>query len=118
MTTTITSGATTITPTLVLGYDAETKSGNTIHELLGSAEPAVTFGTESLRIGSLEMFFLTRAAAWAAQAFLKSLVVFTLASTDESVIGMKFVREGEMKIGIDRETFTKWVVTFSYREVN
>lgn len=118
MTSTITIGAASFTPALVLGYETESNAGNTIHTVVGSTgQPAVTLGAETMRAGTLEMYFATRALAWAARATLKTIGVFTLVSTDEPVIGMKFVRAGRMTIGLDPDTLKDWVVRVGYQEV-
>jgi len=117
MATTITAGATTITPALVLGYDTTTRAGNVMHQIIGSSAPAVTFFPESLRSGELKLMFPSRALAWAAQTFLKAQTIFTLASTDETLIGMKFVRDGSMSIALDNDMLEFWQLTVSYQEV-
>lgn len=117
MTTTISAGATTITPAVVLGYETSSESGNTVHAVIGAEDPAVTLGVEGMRSGTLEMAFITQALAWAARAFLKTPNIFTLASTDATVIGMRFVRTGRMSIGLDPETLSVWVLTTDYQEV-
>lgn len=117
MSTTITIAASTIMPTLVLGYQTETETQNVTHVLLNSASRAVTLGAESLRSGELQLFFSTESAAWAARTVMKTVGVFTLASTDIAAIGMKFVREGSMRIALDEATREQWVLYVSYREV-
>lgn len=117
MATTITAGATTITPDLVLDYEARSETSNTIHEVLNSDARAITLGVESLRAGTLNLYFATQTAAWAAHTFLKTSTLFTLASTDATVIGMRFVREGRMSIEIDTRTMTRWLLHVNYQEV-
>lgn len=117
MANTISAGATTITPTLVLGYQGESEATNTIHPLIGSAEPAVTFAVEALRAGTLDLLFSTESAAWAARAFLQTTNKFTFASTDVPAIGMKFVRTGPMTITLDDETVEVWTLSVGYQEV-
>lgn len=118
MTNTISAvGITNIVPALVLSYDTESESGNIIHPVLNAEDPAITFGVEGMRAGVLEMYFATSALAWAARASLKLPKIFTLVSTDESAIGMKFVRSGRMRIGLDSSTLKSWVLTVGYQEV-
>lgn len=118
MSTTITNGSSNFTPALVLSYEAETITGNTIHDVIGgTGEPAVTFGAETMRTGVLEMYFTTRALAWAAQVKLKATGIFTLVCTEEPNINMKFVRAGRMSIGLDSETLKSWVVKAGFQEV-
>lgn len=117
MTTTIFAGATTITPSLVLGYETASESGNRIHQIIGAQDPAVTLGSEGMRSGTLKMIYPTQALAWAARSFLKTSNIFTLASTDETVIGMRFVRDGAMTIELDEDTLSTWILTIDYHEV-
>lgn len=118
MTTTISAGATTITPNLVLGYVTESESANTIHAVLGSTAPAVTLAAESLRQGALSLFFEIEAEAWTAYEFLKTLNIFTLESDDVAPIEMEFVRSGVMTMELDPATLTVWVIKAGYQEVS
>jgi len=117
MTTTITAGATVVTPRVVLGYLAESESGNTIHDVIGASDPAVTLGVESSRSGTLGLVFTSTALAWAARSFLKTGAVFTLASTDSTPMAMRFVRDGRMSIELDDETLSTYTLRVTYREV-
>lgn len=117
MTVTITHGAVIMTPRLVLdGYESVRSSGNLAHEVLGSNEPDITFGTASLRRGRLQLFFLTQTPAIACEVQHIQPGVFTLVDTDISSAGMTYVPVGEITTRPDPRT-GRWIVTIDYREV-
>ncbi|GAB6856475.1 hypothetical protein [Microbacterium xylanilyticum] len=118
MATTITAGASVITPLLVEGFEAARSGGAIVHTILGRANPDVTLRPAGTRTGALELLFADEAKANQAWSALAVAGVFTLAS-DERAIGMTFViPEGE-RIGLklDDTTRNHWHVTVPYREV-
>lgn len=116
MTTTITKGATTITPALALGYRAETESMNVVHRKLGGGVD-VSLAPDSPRTGTLKLLFLTRAEAWAAHALHTSVGTLTLADSDLPQTNMTYVRDGRMEIELDDQTLKRWVLTVGFQEV-
>ena len=120
MPTTFTSSAGTITPVLVLGYETSSQSRNVLHEVIGAQSPSVTFGGETLRSGTLNLFFDTHATAWGARNFFTSNVVWTLTSTDQAGMAMTFVRQGDLSMELNTETTKEsvWTLSVSYQEVN
>lgn len=117
MATTITSGATTITPALILGYDTDNAAQTVRHDIVGLATPSFTIAPDRARTGNLRCFFTSTAAAMAARTFLASKKVFVLASTEIPAIGMTFVRDGGMNLALDETTGTSWILTIGYQEV-
>jgi len=114
MTTTITAGAVVITPDLVLGYESETDSTNIAHRILGRADPDYTLGDDTPRTGTLELFFLEKAPAWAAQEAHRTAGLFELTDTDYPEIGMTYIRIGRMSMTLNND---RWVVSVGYQEV-
>lgn len=120
MPTTITSGASTITPTQVLGYSSSRPVMNIIHPVLGAASPDVTLRLAGLRKGTLELGFqgtTSEATSLAAENLLKSAVTFTLTSTDRTSIQMNFVLDGTLERELEGESRNAWIVTFGWQEV-
>lgn len=115
--TTLTKGATTITPTIVDGYSTTQSARTILHDIIGRSNPDVSFAADSLRSGSLRCMFVLEADADAARDALAQPGVWTLADAARSSIGMLFVRQGDMTVELDDETRELWVLTLGYQEV-
>lgn len=115
---TITQGATTITPQLVLSYESTRRSGNKVHQLLTGAL-AVTLGGAGLRTGTLELFFLTEQAAAAAELAHTVSAVFTISDPGRPTMAMTYVLAdgGALVRRLDPETRDRWIVTVDFQEV-
>lgn len=116
--TTLSNGTVTITPTLVTGYEAPSESRNVAHVIIGRAGDDVSLQPDSLRNGSLELLFVSKADAWAAREMHAAAGVFTLADDDIPEIGMRYVRDGSMTLALESETRELWLLTVGYREVD
>jgi hypothetical protein len=114
---TITNGTTTITPQLIQGYETTTQSTNITHTILGRSDPDYSLGADTPRSGSLSLFFLTRAEAWAAHQLHTAAGVFTLTDADLPEINMRYIRAGSMGLTLDSDTLTRWVLDLEYVEV-
>lgn len=114
----ISDGTTTITPTLVLGYEASTESRNVFHQIIDRAAPDVSLSPDSLRNGRLQMFFDERTAAWEAHALHTQSAVFTLVDGDVPEANMSYVREGGMSITLDPQTRVRWLLNVGFQEVS
>lgn len=115
--TTITQGAVTITPTLVLGYSANRPTGSTVHRLVNGGV-AVTLAGTGLRSGDLDLFFTTAAAAAAAELALSVAGTFTLTEPGLAQVGMIFaLGEGSMTRSLDPATLTRWTLRVPFQEV-
>lgn len=114
---TITKGASTITPWLILGHEFASESNNQIHKIIGATSPSVTLRPDTLRTGTLSLVFETRAAAWTAFGILSTAGVFVLVDPDNPQAGMSFVREGSMKIALDRATLRRWTLDVGFQQV-
>lgn len=114
---TITSGATTITPQLVTGYQSSRASGTIIHEIPGATTPSATLAVAASRTGTLTCLFLTGTAAAALENLLKTAAVFAFADTDIPTANMNFVVVGTVDRVLEDTTRRLWTVAFGYREV-
>lgn len=63
---TITRGATTLTPTLVLGWGLTRRGRSVVHEILGTGEVDITTRTPAPRNGTVRTFWASESAANAA----------------------------------------------------
>lgn len=117
MTVTITAGASTITPELALGYSASTESRNVTHAIIGRADPDVSLAADTLRKGTLELFFATAESAWDAFSVHSTEGIFVLVDTDIPQANMTYARDGAMRIVLDPQTLRRWLLTVGYQEV-
>lgn len=119
MPTTITTGASTITPTLVLGYSADREAQTIVHEILGSASPDVTLRPGKLRSGRLELGFqgaTSQANSKTAADLLSGAATFNLVSTDLTTIPMPFVVQGTVTRELEDASRNAWIVSFDFQE--
>lgn len=118
MSATITSGSITITPTLVLSYESQRTSASRGHELLGGGV-AVTMRPASLRTGTLELFFVDEATAYAAELAHRDSAVFTLDEPERPTAAMSYVVApgGRITRTLDDESRAVWTVSVDYQEV-
>lgn len=114
---TITKGATTITPTQVLGYETETQSRNIFHDILNRPAHDTSLRDDTLRSGTLRLLFESETAASEAFQFHTTAGVFSLNYDDFSTIEMLYVREGRMRLALDSDSLILWVLEVGYREV-
>lgn len=110
------SDSATSSPDLVLGYATTRRSRNVIHDLIGGGI-AVTLVATAPRSGTLELFYIDEAAAWAALELHTLADTFTLADTDRPDVGMTYVLSGDVGLSLDEQTRDHWVVTVDYQEV-
>lgn len=119
MTATITrdSDSATTSPYMVLGYATDRESQNVVHNLIGG-DIAVTLVQAVPRAGTLELFYIEEADAWAALALHSTADSFTLVDTDRPEIGMDYVLSaGGVGIRLDEQTRDHWIVAVNYQEV-
>lgn len=117
MATTITYGATTLTPTLVVGYESTQETANVIHEILGSLTPSVTVRGMKARTGTLITLWTTPEDAEACRLLHENLGVFALASTELPQANMDYIVAGAVTIVLDEETQRVWTVSIDYQDV-
>lgn len=117
MAVTITRGASSVSPRLVLGYQSERTAGNLIHPIIGRADPDVTLAAAGLRTGTLELLCLTLADALAVEDLHAGEGVCELEDTDAPGLGMYYVAAGKIELELDDETRAVWIVRVEYQEV-
>ncbi|TQJ31945.1 hypothetical protein [Microbacterium sp. SLBN-146] len=116
----ITHGASTITPTEILGYTSERESRNIIHAILGRSNPDVTLRPAALRTGTLIMGFHganSEADSASAEALHATGGVFTVLSPDRGTIEMSYVAAGRITRELEDETRDAWVLRVDFQEV-
>lgn len=122
MTTTITTGATVITPTIVLGYEESREAQSIVHPILGSTTPDVTLRPAVLRTGRLSCGFsgaTSETLSKSAADTLAGASTFALADTDRATVAMTFVvpQGSQVTRTLEDETRNAWVVSFDFQEV-
>jgi hypothetical protein len=115
--TTVTKGATTLTPTLVVDPSYTRTSGNIVHAILGRPAPDVTFAPARLRKGTHKFLCADRSAALALENLHATPGAITLVDPTIPGYGMKYVVEGEISSAVDTETRVRWIVDIGYQEV-
>lgn len=104
-----------LTPDLVLGYEASSASGTVVHEVLGGGI-RFTFGPAKPRIGTLELFYASRTDAWQGFYALRTAQLFHLEDPDLPELDMNFAVTGELSVALDEETRNRWVVRMPFTE--
>lgn len=117
MTTSISTGTTTITPELVLGWSTSQDSRNVIHSIIGRSDPEVTLQPANLRTGTMELFFLSEAEAEEARLIHSSAAIFTLYSDEITSANLYYVVTGSISMALEDETRRYWTVTVDYQEI-
>ena len=117
MATTITSGATTITPELVTGWESTNDTYNIVHDILSKNTPEVTLRGSQTRSGTLTMLFLTEASCETARALHTGSNVLTLASTQITAANFQYVVAGNVSTVLDDDTRRYWTLSVDYREI-
>lgn len=103
-------------PDLVLGYATSVESRNVIHDLIDGSI-AVTLVAARPRAGTLELFYVDEAEAWAALSMHRSADSFTIVDSDRPDIGMTYVVDGRIGLALDDSTRDHWQVSVGYQEV-
>lgn len=117
MTTTITSGATVITPELVTGWESSNDTYNIVHDILSRPTPDITLRGSTTRAGTLTMLFLTEASCETARALHAGSNVLTLASTEITAANFNYIVSGAVVATLEDDTRRFWTLTVDYREI-
>lgn len=117
MATTITSGATTITPQLVTGWESTNDTQNIVHDILSRSTPDITLRGSTTRSGTLVMLFLTEAACETARALHTGANVLTLASTQITAANFDYIVAGAVAAALDDETRRYWTLSVDYKQI-
>lgn len=117
---TISDGTTTLTPTLVLGFESRRESRNVLIEPIDSGEPYVSLAAPRTRNGTLAYLFDNEADSVACEQLHNSASVITLMDADVSSVNMSYVvpANGSITRTLDPQTRAVWTVTVDYREVS
>ncbi|MCE4024662.1 hypothetical protein LXM50_01605 [Microbacterium sp. Au-Mic1] len=118
MATTITAGATTITPILIDGFEASRSGGSIVHPILGRTNPDITLRPAGMKTGTLSLLFAVEADANMAWNALSDPAVFVL-SSDERTVSMSFVvpESQALSLKLDPETRDHWTLSVPFQEV-
>lgn len=117
MATTISNGTTTLTPTIVDGWESVQATRNVIHDILGNTSPDVTLRPARMRTGTLKTVWETKAQAEAARQLHLTATVFTLTSDVITYITMQYVVAGAVTTTLFDDTRNAWTVDIEYQEV-
>lgn len=112
MATTITHGALTTAPDLVLGYETNVEKPVRKHPIIGGGL-AVTLSSTEPRTGTLAMLYATETAAVDGFQTLQEVGSFTLADDERPHLNMSFVAERARL----RLQGRRWIVEVDYQEV-
>lgn len=117
MPTTITYNTTTITPTLVVGWESAQDTRNVLHDVLGKSTPDVTLRAAKSRTGTLTTLWETAADAETCRALHENVGTFTLSSSELAQVDMAYVVSGTITATLDQDNAETWIVTIDFTEV-
>lgn len=108
----------TINPNLSMlsSYSVRRSGQNVIHEILGGGIAVSQRGSAS-RVGTLALLFVDETDANAALTVLGAPGLFELVDSDRASMNMQFVISGELRLELDSETQSAWVLSLDFREV-
>lgn len=114
----ITSGTTTVTPDLRVGYAASRTPRTSVHRLLNGSI-STTLREAALRSGTLTLLFTSEAQANACVALHRTAARFTITDPDAPWGDMTYVLSegGNITRDLDDQTLTVWFVSIDYQEV-
>lgn len=116
---TLTRGATTITPDLVLGWSMTSALGTVVHDILGATFPDFTLRPTGSRSGYLSLWFDDHASAQAAASALAVPGVPWLISVPEVPgLTMKAQPVGDLTVEAADAQGRRWVVRLGVREAS
>lgn len=117
MTTTITTGATVITPEIITGWNTSQDSRNVIHEIIGRQDPDVTLQAAATRTGTLEMVFTSASAAETARQAFVNGTTFLIESDLTWLDGLTVVMNGSISTALEDVTRELWTISADFQEV-
>jgi hypothetical protein len=116
--TTVTKGAITLTPLLMIDPEYSRESGNIVHKILGRSTPDITLAPALLRTGTHKFLCADRSAAVALEALHTSPGVLTLVDATLDGYGMKYVlANGSLTSAPDAAVRSRWIVQVPFQEV-
>lgn len=111
------TGATTITPILVDGFNSDRDSRTLVHAIIGTSTPAVAVQDAGLRTGNATLLFPSLEDAQDAEDSFKLAAVWTYTDPDHAGISMSFVITGQLHTELESQSRDLGIVTFGYQEV-
>lgn len=118
--TTITKGAATVTPTLVLGYESRRPSRTIGHDIIGKQDRDYSLAPAARRRGTLHLFFAERVDAWTCYDLHAQAGPFAFTEPEQPDASMVYViaENGEVEIELEPEGLRRWFVRVPYEEVD
>lgn len=117
MSATITASVGGVTlPLLVTGYDTARQSRNIVHDLL-SDDIAVILVPARPRSGTLELLYDDETNARGALDLHGQASTFDLVSDERESVNMTYVVDGEVRLTLEDETRSLWLLAVGYQEV-
>ena len=117
MTSTISDGATSITPLQVTDYKSTRQSRNILHDVQGKAFPDATAMPAGPRTGTLTFLFGNEADALRCEIMHTGTAVLTFTDSDVSSAGMTYLADGSINRILDPQTRALWLVEVAFQEV-
>lgn len=119
----ITDGETTITPTVVDGYQADRDARSIVHEILGRSAADVTARPASLRTGTLRLGFVGSTAeedSKEAEDLHATGALLVFSSSELPTIDMSYVVPlgGRITRELENTTRAAWMLTVTFQEVS
>ncbi|WP_136024798.1 hypothetical protein [Microbacterium sp. K27] len=109
--------AQSITPDLVLNeWITENETQTKVHHILGRPDVDVTLRPASDATGTMQLFFLTHAAAEAARAFHTAAAAFAITGTDVR-LPARYVPQGGIRKAQQQPQDKRWVVEIRFQEL-
>lgn len=118
MSTIITSGATVLTPELILLFEDESEAGTLVHPKLGTSNPDVTLRRAAAPTGKLRLLFLTAEEAQSARDAHMAAAVFTIVTDEVTWLPSSYVPNGSIRRVQQNDDRDRWVLEVDYQEVS
>jgi hypothetical protein len=109
----------TFAPVLVQTLTVSQRTRSIVHDIVGSAEPYISFQPAALRTGQHVFFFASESEAMTAQSICNQIGAFTLSYPERPWIEMRFVvADGSIDLDLDPTTRKHWTLTVSFQELS
>jgi len=106
----------TIEPDLVLTeWTTENEAQTIVHHILGRPDVVVTLRPATDAAGTMQLFFLSHAAAEAARQFHLAAATFTITSTDAR-LPARYVPQGGIR-KVQQTISSRWVLEVAFQEL-
>jgi len=115
--TTISNGAVSATPRLVVGLSTIRRGRNVVKDLVGTEEVAVDLRTAGKRSGTIVYLFESQADGVAAEQLHAAAAKITLTEPLWPSGGMAYVVDGDIALELDEDTQTVYLLAVDFREV-